>query len=140
MKNVLCVLWHTKRHLLILNSKKIKGVAFVINELRLSEGIIESVSYSVSHSLENKLRSNFLKAFQVDLKSFWVVTNADILSYGKTKADFWMILFCEPCLLLCAPYYGPPVWFMTCKSCSCNCYTLLSLKLLISSWFLVQFL
>jgi len=57
--------------------KKIKPIALAIIELRLFEGIrqLDTVLYLVSQqkiSLNNfvkKFRSNFLKAFQVDLKA-----------------------------------------------------------------------
>ena len=63
------------------NSEKIKPVALAVIELRLSEGISQSVTYSVSQlltqSVENsvelknflKFRSNLLKAFRVDLEA-----------------------------------------------------------------------
>ena len=57
------------------NSEKIKPVALAVIELRLSEGISQSVSYLVlqqkipSNNFFFKFHSNLLKAFQVDLKA-----------------------------------------------------------------------
>ena len=53
------------------NSKKIKPVALVVIELRLSEGISLSVTQSVEDSVEFffKFRSNVLKAFRINLKA-----------------------------------------------------------------------
>ena len=52
--------------------KKIKPVALADIELRLSEGISQLPTYSVSRKFRRikklKFRSNLLKAFQVDLK------------------------------------------------------------------------
>ena len=55
-----------------LNSEKIKPVALAIIKLCLSEGISQSITYSVSRKFHQinflKFCSNVLKAFQVDLK------------------------------------------------------------------------
>ena len=47
------------------NSEKIKPVALVIIELRLSEGISQSVSRKFHKTFFFKFRSNFLEAFQI---------------------------------------------------------------------------
>ena len=56
------------------NSEKIKPVALAVIELRLSEGISQLLTYSVSRKFRRikknlKFRSNLLKAFRVDLKA-----------------------------------------------------------------------
>ena len=57
------------------NIEKIKPVALAVTELRLSEGISQSVAYLISqqkiplNKLFFKFRSNLLKLFQVDLKA-----------------------------------------------------------------------
>ena len=52
------------------NSEKLKPVALAIIELRLSEGISQSVSLSVENSVVFfKSRSNLLKTFWVNLKA-----------------------------------------------------------------------
>jgi len=64
MKNALYILWN-KRHLLadtMLNSKKVKPIAF---ELCLTE----SVSQSVSQSVENSSIKNLLACFESVLKA-----------------------------------------------------------------------
>ena len=59
------------------NSEKIKPVVLACFELRLSESISQSVTYSVSqykiplNKLFLKFRSNLLKAFRVNLKPFF---------------------------------------------------------------------
>ena len=74
------------------NSEKIKPVALAIIELCLSEAISYSVSQSVENSVKYffffKLRSNLLKAFQVNLKvSLGLVNTASSLS-RKIEAGF----------------------------------------------------
>ena len=52
------------------NSEKIKPVALAVIELCLTEGISQSVSQKkIPLNFFFKFRSNFLKAFQVDLKA-----------------------------------------------------------------------
>jgi len=45
---------------------------------------------------------------RVDFEAYFVLvllTNTAPLSSEKLEADFWVILFHGPCLLLCGPYY-----------------------------------
>ena len=57
----------------MLNSEKIKPIALAVIESRLSEGISQSVTYSVSRKfrqiIKKKFHSNLLKAFRVNLKA-----------------------------------------------------------------------
>ena len=57
-----------------LNSEKIKHVALAVTELRLSEGIIQLLTYSVSRKIHRikkflKFHSNLLKAFRINPKA-----------------------------------------------------------------------
>ena len=55
MKNALYILQYAKRHLsgqATLNSEKFKPVALAVIELRLSEGISQSVTQSVENSVK----------------------------------------------------------------------------------------
>ena len=104
------------------NSEKIKPVALAVIELRQSEGIRQLVSQLVSQSVSQqkiplhknflKFRSNFLKAFRVDLKAWLYLTNTTPSSSGKIEVGFRVILLRGPRLLLCRPYYEPLLWFM----------------------------
>ena len=57
-----------------ISSEEIRHVAIAIIELRLSEGIGQSVSQSVSQSVVNrkilKFYNNLMQQFRVDLKTF----------------------------------------------------------------------
>jgi len=54
----------------MLNSEKIRAIAIAIIELRLPEGI----SHSVSRSVENFVKKDFLKIFLLTLwKDFWLI-------------------------------------------------------------------
>ena len=55
------------------NSEKVKSVALAVIELRLSEAISQSVTYSISRKfcrlIKKKIHINLLKVFWVDLKA-----------------------------------------------------------------------
>ena len=71
--------------------KKIKPVALAIIELRLSEGISQSVTQVVSQSkyIFLKFCNNLLKAFQVDLKAcLGLVLPNQYCRLGKVRLVF----------------------------------------------------
>jgi len=60
-----------------LNSEEIKPIALVVIELHLSEGVSQSIGWSVGQSVEILLHKKFLKfyinlreGFMIDLKTF----------------------------------------------------------------------
>ena len=80
------------------NSEKIKPVALTVIELRLSEGIGQLLSQSVTLSVENsaqyfcKFCSNLLKVFRVDLKAWLglVLPNQYcLIVVREIEAGFW---------------------------------------------------
>jgi len=78
--------------------KKIKPVGIAVIELRLTEGISQSVSHKKIplNKFFLKFRGNFLKAFRVDLKAYLglvsPITNTAPPLYGKIDAGFRVIL------------------------------------------------
>jgi len=58
----------------MLNSEEINPIALEVIELRLSEGISQSVSQSVENMLNKKFfkfHSNLMQRFRVNLKTFF---------------------------------------------------------------------
>ena len=94
------------------NSEKIKPVALAVSKLRLSKGISQLLTYSVSRKFHKKFfkfRNNLLKAFWVDLKACFglVLPNqyclivvrenggwflGDIISWA-TPTPLWSLLY-----------------------------------------------
>jgi len=98
------------------NSEKIKPVALAVIELRLSEGIRQSVEIPLNKFFLNSVAS--LKAFWVDLKAFLGLVLPTPSRSGKFEGDFRVILLRGPRLLLRRPYYKLLLWFMMpCKFC-----------------------
>jgi len=61
--------------------------------------------------------SNFLKVFWVNVKACFVTGLPNQYCPGKFEADFWVMLFCGPHLLLHDSYYEPLLWMInTCKT------------------------
>ena len=80
------------------NSEKIKLITLAIIELRLSEGIIQSVRQSVSHQkiLFNNLKKFLLKAFQADLKAclgLVLPSQYCLIVVRKIETGFWVMFF-----------------------------------------------
>ena len=99
------------------NSKKIKPVALAVIELCLTEGISQSVSQKKIplNNFFKKFRSNFLKAFRVNLKDCLGLVLPNQYHHSivkKIEAGFRVILLRGSCLLLGRPYYEPLLWFM----------------------------
>ena len=84
------------------------GVALVWRH----QSVTHSASTKISLNNFSKFYGNVLKAFQVDLKAWFYLTNTAPSSSGKIEAGFRVILLCGPCLLLRHPYYEPLLWFM----------------------------
>ena len=86
-----------------LNGEKIKPIALAIIELRLSEGISQSVRRKFLFFV--KFHSNLLKAFRGDLKTCLGLVLPNQYCFGNIEAGFWVMCFCRPHFHLCGPYY-----------------------------------
>jgi len=60
----------------------------------------------------SKSCSNFLKAFRVNLKAWFYLTNTAPSSSRKIVTDFMWIYFMVHPYSLLRPYYEPQLWFM----------------------------
>ena len=95
-----------------LNSVKIKPVALAVIELHLSEGINQSVTYSVSRKFRQikilKIPYQLVESVSGRSESLSGLSfTSPILPHrhkGKLRLVFLVILFCGPRLLLCGPY------------------------------------
>ena len=101
----------------MLNGEEIKPVAIAIIELRLSEGISQSVSQqkNLLNKKFFKFHNNLMQQFRVDLKTFLVcLTNTPKLSESKYQAGFGEIILGQNPHTFMIPIYSTTVLYDTC--------------------------